>query len=68
MKTKPKYKRVHCDSCEMLAINGVACHEIGCPKSHIGTTRECEWCGSEFEPESKHQRFCDESCAEAYYG
>jgi|HubBroStandDraft_1064217.scaffolds.fasta_scaffold34755_8 hypothetical protein len=25
------YRRVHCDQCQMLAINGVACHEIGCP-------------------------------------
>lgn len=23
--------RVHCDQCEMLSINGVACHETGCP-------------------------------------
>ena len=23
--------RVHCDSCQMLSINGVACHETGCP-------------------------------------
>jgi hypothetical protein len=23
--------RISCDSCEMLSINGVACHEIGCP-------------------------------------
>lgn len=22
--------RVHCDQCQMLSINGVACHEIGC--------------------------------------
>lgn len=22
---------ISCDQCEMLAINGVACHEIGCP-------------------------------------
>lgn len=23
--------RVSCDQCQMLSINGVACHEIGCP-------------------------------------
>lgn len=22
---------MHCDQCEMLSINGVACHETGCP-------------------------------------
>ena len=25
--------RVHCDSCEMLSINGIACHETGCPNA-----------------------------------
>lgn len=24
---------LHCDQCEMLSINGVACHETGCPNS-----------------------------------
>jgi hypothetical protein len=24
---------MHCDECEILAINGVACHEHGCPHS-----------------------------------
>ncbi len=25
--------RLRCDSCEMLSINGMACHETGCPNS-----------------------------------
>ena len=25
--------RVRCDQCEMLSINGVGCHETGCPNS-----------------------------------
>lgn len=25
------YTRVECSQCEALCINGVACHEIGCP-------------------------------------
>ena len=24
---------IHCDECEMLMIQGVACHERGCPNS-----------------------------------
>jgi hypothetical protein len=28
---KPKYVRVKCDQCEILVINGIACHEHGCP-------------------------------------
>ncbi len=25
--------RLRCDSCEMLSINGMACHESGCPNA-----------------------------------
>src|SRR5947208_3030165 len=36
--------RMHCDSCEMLSINGVACHETGCPNSGARYDRESgEW-------------------------
>ena len=24
---------MHCNQCQMLSINGVACHETGCPNS-----------------------------------
>jgi len=24
---------MHCDQCQMLSINGVPCHETGCPNS-----------------------------------
>lgn len=43
-----------CDSCQMLAINGVNCHESGCPnerKTWDGETwilyRKCRECGSD---------------------
>ena len=46
--------RFHCDQCEMLAINGIACHETGCP--NMGSRgdvdaqewrkqRKCFYCG-----------------------
>lgn len=43
-----------CDQCEMLCINGVNCHEIGCPNSHKTWIAdegwvlflECKECGS----------------------
>ena len=34
LKTKPKtkrWKKVHCDQCQVLVINNVVCHEHGCP-------------------------------------
>lgn len=34
--------RVYCDSCEATAINGVACHERGCPNKPV----ECRECGA----------------------
>lgn len=33
---------MRCDRCEMLSINGVACHEIGCPNSRSRWDREDE--------------------------
>ena len=62
-----------CDSCEALMINGVYCHETGCPDSHLDANgnlykKECQWCGSVFTPEDKDQEFCDSSCYAAYHG
>lgn len=56
-----------CDSCEAVRINGILCHETGCPDAWKGYKKECKWCGSEFLPEEKHQTCCCEDCAEAYY-
>lgn len=58
--------RTRCRSCEVLTINGILCHEHGCPDAWRTETRECKWCGSEFKPEDRNQRFCDEDCAESY--
>lgn len=57
-----------CQSCEAVRINGVLCHEKGCPDAWQDTTRECKFCGTEFKPEERHQQFCDTSCYCAYYG
>lgn len=47
---------VKCDQCEMVSINGTACHEIGCPNSGKRwnesaqtwiKVRECFYCGFE---------------------
>ncbi len=51
----PDYPQpIHCDQCEMLSINGVACHESGCPNQGARwdieqqtwiKQRECFECG-----------------------
>ena len=55
-----------CPQCEALMINGVYCHETGCPDKWRNTVAECKWCGTEFVPVEAHQFFCDEGCAIAY--
>lgn len=57
-----------CNSCQLLRINGVVCHEIGCPDAWRSYKRECKWCGSMFTPEDSGQQFCCDSCGQAYYG
>jgi len=57
-----------CDSCNVLNINGVNCHEIGCPDAWKDREIECKWCGQKFKPEDKYQICCDDSCYCAYSG
>jgi len=55
-----------CDQCQAVSINGVYCHEIGCPNAWRDTPRECKWCGRMFWPQDKNQFFCDEECRDSY--
>jgi hypothetical protein len=57
-----------CKHCRALMINGVMCHEHGCPDAWKDHTRECPECGREFVPEAPDQQFCDGLCAEYYNG
>jgi len=58
-----------CPSCQLMVIQGVICHEHGCPDNHLFTTQECKWCGTEFRPtEKRRDYFCSASCAAAYHG
>lgn len=58
---------MQCPNCEIVYINGVRCHETGCPTAYEGTIRECKECGAPFQPESKGQDCCSVSCRCAYY-
>jgi len=60
--------RVSCDQCQIVRINGIPCHETGCPDSWDGATGECENCGCEFELTHRGHSFCDDSCAASYHG
>jgi hypothetical protein len=52
-----------CPSCEVLMINGVRCHERGCPDAWKERTRECHECGTKFTPEYREQTFCSDECS-----
>lgn len=56
-----------CNSCEVLRINGVLCHETGCPDAWKAT-KECAWCGQAYTPETRWQKCCSDDCTEAYNG
>lgn len=57
-----------CESCEAIMINGVYCHEQGCPDAWKDYKKECKWCGQEFQPDWKEQSCCSQECAAAYHG
>ena len=63
----PRTIRPTCDSCQILVINDVVCHEIGCPNSWKGTTDECKWCGRDFKLRRADQKFCSRSCERSYH-
>ena len=60
-------KTGRCDSCEIMYINGVRCHEIGCPAAWKDEKTECKECGREFVPEERYQIVCSEYCANFYF-
>lgn len=57
-----------CESCQALKINGILCHESGCPDSWRDYWRSCKECGQEFKPEYKNQNTCSDECSRAYNG
>lgn len=61
-------RRYSCTSCQMLSINGLACHETGCPDTWMDELRECRNCGTDFTPSERYQACCDDDCTHSYYG
>lgn len=56
-----------CDSCQAMRINGVLCHEQGCPDAWRGKPAPCFECGCDFIPESAPTRYsvCPDCIADA---
>lgn len=53
-------KECGCDGCSPARINGVLCHEAGCPYAWKDHTRECRECGGDFCPTDRHNMVCDD--------
>jgi hypothetical protein len=47
-----------CTACQLVVINGVRCHEHGCPEAWKGKKHSCTECGCEFTPETRFQVLC----------
>ena len=61
-------KATGCDGCNPSMVNGVLCHESGCPDAWRDSERECVWCGYLFSPSESTERFCSGSCCDSYHG
>lgn len=57
-----------CESCNVLNIQGVNCHETGCPDAWIGHLRECKNCDNRFIPEERDEIYCCIECCREYHG
>ena len=57
----------NCQSCEALMINGVYCHETGCPDSWKDYRVDCFDCGFDFVPKVKGYYLCPDCAYEAEY-
>lgn len=55
-----------CQSCEAVTINGVLCHEHGCPDAWKDIPIECKWCGNEFIRKGRWELLCSDDCAMDY--
>ena len=61
-------KTNQCNACEAKMIQGVYCHELGCPEAFRDHGRECKWCGAMFKPDESRPVCCSEDCYESYCG
>jgi hypothetical protein len=47
-----------CNGCSPSVVNGILCHEQGCPDRWRDTSKKCTDCGNDFYPDSRNQVMC----------
>jgi len=52
-----------CDNCNIVRVNGILCHEQGCPDSWRDYKLDCFQCGCDFMRTERYQTVC-EDCSE----
>ena len=57
-----------CRSCSAAVVNGVFCHEHGCPDAWRDKQMPCVECGIPFYQNEPGQYLCSEECTRSYYG
>jgi hypothetical protein len=68
MPTTKRRRVAPCDQCQLASINGLVCHETGCPNEWKVGTVECRNCGRDFHPKEKGQDCCSKSCHRMFWG
>jgi len=61
-----RISRGRCPACEVSMINGVRCHEHGCPEAWRDSIKTCRECGCDFKPENSEQCLCTGCMADEY--
>jgi len=54
-----------CSQCQLMRIQGIVCHEIGCPLAYKDQLYECEICGNDFPPENRWDVVCEDCVRDA---
>ena len=59
---------INCYNCAAAMINGVFCHEAGCPSAWRDVRRSCRVCGFDFQPNARHETVCDDCHESSLFG
>ena len=59
---------IGCQSCDAAMINGLFCHEIGCPDAWRDYSIRCRVCGFDFKRPAPYETVCDDCHEDSLFG